>query len=103
MANEDKATRYHRLQRRASILSTVTAALFLLLLIVSGGSSVIRTWLSHYTMSIPLLVFGYVITTFVLHEAIQLPFAFYQGVTLEHRYGLSTESRRHWWVNHFKA
>lgn len=103
MANEDKATRYHRLQRRASLLATVSGALLLLLLLVTGVSAAIRATVNTVTDSFPLTVFGYVIVVFLLYEFIQLPFAYYQGIVLERRYGLSTETRQHWWANHAKA
>ena len=103
MANEDKATRYHRLQRRASILATGTGAVLLLFLIVTGASAALRSWIARHTDSFPLIVTIYLIAIFSCYEVGQLPFAYYQGVILERRYGLSTERRRHWWLNHAKA
>jgi len=104
MANEDKATRYHRLQRRASLLATAAAAALLLLLIATGASAAIRDLVSRFTASafLPTVV-SYVVALFLLNELLQVPFAYYQGVILERRYGLSTETRRHWWLNHLKA
>jgi STE24 endopeptidase len=103
MANEDKATRYHRLQRRASILATGAGSLLLLFLILSGASAALRSWITQFTDSFSLLVTIYVVAIFVCYEATQIPFAYYQGVTLERRYGLSTERRAHWWMNQAKA
>ena len=104
MANEDKATRYQRLQRRASITATLTGALLLLIVQVTGGSSALRDWVSGFTNHTFLLtVTGYVISLFLLYEIVQLPYAFYQGVILERRYGLSTERRSHWWATWLKA
>jgi len=104
MANEDKATRYHRLQRRASLLATVTGAALLLLLVVTGVSAAIRSAVDRSTGgAFPLTVMAYVAVVFLLYELTQLPFAYYQGVALEQRYGLSTETRQHWWTNHVKA
>ena len=40
--NEDKSTRYRRLQRRASLGSAASAATVLLLVLVSGGSAAFR-------------------------------------------------------------
>lgn len=34
---------------------------------------------------------------------VELPFAYYQGFLLEHRYGLSTQSRGHWVADQFKG
>ena len=42
MANEDKSARYHRLRRRASVLSAALGALFLFVLLVSGWSASLR-------------------------------------------------------------
>jgi STE24 endopeptidase len=38
-----------------------------------------------------------------LAEVVQLPIAFYQGVTLERRYELSTQSVQAWWYQRVKA
>ena len=39
----------------------------------------------------------------LLLEGVQLPFAYYQGITLERRYGLSTHTRAHWWLDRAKG
>jgi STE24 endopeptidase len=103
MANEDKATRYHRLQRRASILATASGAALLIILLVVGASAALRSWVVQRTDFFPVVVAAYVSAVFVLYEIVQLPFAYYQGMILERRYGLSTETRGHWWRNQGKA
>lgn len=104
MANEDKATRYHRLRRRASILSAGVGALFLLVLLVSGWSASLRDLSSNLTgATFPATLAVYVIVLAVLHDLLQLPIAFWEGVTLERRYGLSTESTARWWKDHLKG
>jgi STE24 endopeptidase len=104
VANEDKATRYHRLQRRASILSTVLTTFVLFVLVVSGGSAGMRTLVAGWVGSslIPIVI-GYVIVLAILLELVQFPLAFYRGVTLERRYGLSTQTTARWWIDHVKA
>ena len=104
MANEDKATRYHRRRRRASLASTVFAALFLIWLLASGASAAFRDAAAAVTgASFPLTVAAYVAALLLLTELIQLPLAYYQGVTLERRYGLSTETTARWWRDQGKA
>lgn len=104
MANEDKAARYHRLKRRASIVGTAIGASLLILLIITGSSAALRSAVETFTGgSFTLTVVVYVASLALAGELIQLPLAFYQGVTLERRYGLSTESRAHWWLNHVKG
>jgi STE24 endopeptidase len=104
VANEDKSARYHRLQRRASILATVLTTLVLAVLLFSGGSATIRqTVRTLVGQSFVLTVLGYVVVLGVVLELFSLPLAFYRGVTLERRYGLSTQTTARWWVDHIKA
>jgi STE24 endopeptidase len=104
MPNEDKATRYQRLQRRASLLATVSGVALLLLLVVTGASAVIRSAAARSAAgAFPLTVIAYVVVVFLLYELVQLPFAYYQGIVLERRYALSTETGRHWWMTQAKA
>jgi STE24 endopeptidase len=104
VANEDKATRYHRLQRRASILATAVSAIVLTVLLVSGLSADIRSLVGSWLgSSFALTVLAYVIVVGLLLELAQLPLAFYRGVTLERRYGLSTQTTARWWIDHIKA
>ena len=80
MANEDKATRYHRLQRRASLASTAVGALGLILLLVSGGA----VWLRDVVVgeagrTSALSVAAYIVAVALLGEGIQLPFCVLPG------------------------
>jgi STE24 endopeptidase len=102
--NEDKATRYHRLRRRASLLGTALAAAWLLLLLVAGWSSSLRDLASTMAgSSFSLTVVCYVVLLALLSEAIELPLSFYQGVVLERRYELSTQTTAQWWLDRLKA
>lgn len=104
MSNEDKAARYHRLRRRASLASTATAALFLLLLVLTGASAAIREWaVSLVGTSVFLTVVIYVTALVVLSIAIQLPFSVYEDLIVERRYGLSTQSNRKWCLDQLKG
>lgn len=104
MANEDKATRYHRLRRRASLASTAIGVLFLIVLLLSGGSAWLRDVAAAAGRgSFFVTVTLYVVLLAALSELLQLPLAFYQGVTLERRYGLSTQPTADWWREHLKA
>src|SRR6476646_9094524 len=84
--------------------STALGIAFLVAFAMSGASA----WLRGYAASLAGSSFVatlalYVVLLAVINEAISLPFAFYQGVTLERRYGLSTQSTVRWWIDHFKA
>jgi len=102
--NEDKSAKYHRLQRRASIASTVLGVVLLFALVVSGGSAALRSFaaLNLGSSLVPTLT-GYIVLLGLLNEVVSLPLSFYQGVTLERRYGLSNQTTARWWVDHLKA
>jgi STE24 endopeptidase len=104
VANEDKATHYHRLQRRAALAGTLFGVLFLVLVTVTGASASLSAWLDAALGSSRVLVAAAFAGVLLLaHELLGLPFAYYRGVTLERRYGLSSETRVHWWQTHVKA
>jgi STE24 endopeptidase len=102
--NEDKSARYHRLRRRTSIASTLVGVAFLIAFVASSASAALRAYAASAgggSFVVTLVI--YVVLLGLLNEAISLPFAFYQGVTLERRYGLSTQTTGRWWLDHLKA
>ena len=101
--NEDKASKYHRLKRRASVGSLAWAVLLLGGLLVTGGSAAIReTAASSSARFVPLFwrpaatLIGYLILLSLANEAGGLPLAFYSGYVLERRYDLSNERPGGW-------
>jgi STE24 endopeptidase len=104
VANEDKAARYHRLKRRASLAGTGAGATLLLLLVVTGTSAVLRDAAASAGSGSFLLTAAIYTTLLVLASGlVQLPFSFYEELTLERRYGLSTQSTRRWWLDQLKG
>jgi STE24 endopeptidase len=102
--NEDKATRYHRLGRRAGILSTVWTAVMLFALLATGASLTLREWAAATTGTNPTLIVAlYVLVLSLVFDAATLPFSVYRGYLLERRYGLATETFGHWLKDHAKA
>ncbi len=102
--NEDKSTRYHRLQRRAAVLSLGLEALFLGGLVSTGASLALRDLAVRLAGERPaLVVAAYVLLVGALHEILVLPLGFYRGFRLERRYGLSRETPGAWARDHAKA
>jgi len=107
--NEDKATRYHRLRRRAELLSLGAVGGVLAGLVGSGLVFRLREVSAVLGEALPgidgdaatVVVMATVL--FLLVQILELPFAWYQGYALEHRYGLATVSHRHWVVDHLKG
>ncbi len=106
--NEDKASRYHRLKRRSAVLSVAVTASVLAAFLLSGASSAAGDGVRHVTGAAAgeysfLTVGLYVAILALLQEAVAFPLAFYRGLLLERRYGLSSESFAAWLGDHLKA
>lgn len=108
--NEDKSTRYNRLQRQIGVASVVWSALLLALLLVSGLSEALRDLAvtiaaalapAPVTRAVATLVYVVGLTTIV--EACTLPLGFYGGFVVERRYGLSTQPFRAWALDQVKG
>jgi STE24 endopeptidase len=108
--NEDRAARYQRLKRHASILSFAWNVTFLGALLATGATLAVRdaaeavaariapaSWLAF------LSVVLYVILLFALNEIGGLAIAFYSGWIVERRYGLSTQRIGGWIADQAKA
>ena len=98
--NEDKATRYHRLKRRASVVSLVWGVLLLGGLLATGWSAALRDAAERLARGAgsrvlaapgdrPRLMSSCCRS---LNEIVGLPLAFYSGFVLERRYELSNET-----------
>jgi STE24 endopeptidase len=101
VSNEDKATRYHRLKRRTELASTLAAGVLLFTLLVSGASLYLREVASFLGMKVLFFedattVAAFAVLLTVLLSLVELPFAYFQGFALEHRYELSTETLSQW-------
>jgi STE24 endopeptidase len=108
--NEDKATRYHRVKRRISVLGLIWTVLLLGGLAWTGLSVAVRdaaeaaasrvvgdTWLAGVTVVV------YVLLLSLLNEIGSLPLGFYSGYVIERRYGLSNEAFGRWAVDETKS
>jgi STE24 endopeptidase len=101
--NEDKAARFHRLQRRCFWLSLATQAGTMLALVpggVSGGMRDAAVIITHAPPSSASTVAVFTLLLLVLMELIGLPQRFYRTFVLERRYGLSGVPLRVWTRDH---
>jgi len=104
--NEDKAARFHRLQRRCFWLSLATQAATLLVLVPGGLAVSIRELavsMAHARASAPSTVAAFTVLLLLLFELVGLPQRFYQTFVLERRYGLSSAPLRVWMADHLKG
>ena len=106
--NEDRATRYHRLKRRALVLSLAWSAALLALLLVTGVSVQLRAAAERMAAALgnpspATVVVFYVAGLMLLHEAGSFVLSFYSGFVVERRYGLSNERFTGWLLDQAKA
>jgi STE24 endopeptidase len=104
--NEDRSTRYHRLQRRTAWLGLATQLTGGLALLVGGLSIPLRDAAVRMSGAPPqafTTVIAYTTVLFVVAEALSLPLRFYRSFVLERRYGLSAVPVRTWIRDHVKA
>ena len=104
--NEDKATRYHRLSRRARVLSSLAGLGALAAVVQGGGPPIVRDAVTSWTSasaSSPSTVAIYALVLVVACLTVRLPVAFYQSFLLERRYGLSSETFGAWLADYLKA
>ena len=108
--NEDKATRYHRLKRQASVASMLWGVLLLGGLTATGWSASLRnaaeaiagrTAPASWQAAATILVF--VVLLSLLNEIVGLPLGFYSGFLLERQYELSKETLGGWLVDQAKS
>jgi STE24 endopeptidase len=109
--NEDKASRYHRLKRQASVASLAWTLALLAGLLWTSASLSLRTLAERSTVVLgvsagwqaSLTVVMYVALLSVVAEAGSLPLAIYSDFLLERRYGLSNERLSRWLVDQAKS
>lgn len=108
--NEDKATRYHRLKREASVVSLLWGVLLLGGLSATGWSATLRDAAEHLagrvapgTLHAAATVICYVVVLSILNEIAGLPIGFYSGFFLERRYDLSKETLGGWLADQAKS
>jgi STE24 endopeptidase len=109
--NEDKATRYHRLRRRASTLSLAVCTLTLVLLVVLRLAATLRDALERLASSLTtspaahalLVVLFYTAILVLLLDLMTFPFSLFREWTLERRYELDRIPFAAWLVTHVKS
>jgi STE24 endopeptidase len=108
--NEDKAVRYQRLKRQASVVSLLWGVLLLGGLVWTGWSGTLGETAERMAGRVAPVswqpvatVFWYVLLLSLLNEIAGLPLGYYSGFFLERRYDLSNETVGGWLTDQAKA
>jgi STE24 endopeptidase len=101
--NEDKSSRYHRLKRRAGVVSALAALLVLGGLLLTGASTALAAAARAIAPAPAASVAIYVALLAAVQEATAFPLVFYRTFFLDRRYGLSSEPFGVWLRDHVKG
>lgn len=108
--NEDKSTRYHRLRRRTQVASLLTAGAGLVLASFWAGPALAAAAAAFADLvgaegiwHRALEIVAAAIALAGGLELLALPGAWYLGLELQRRYGLSCQGTREWWRDHAKT
>ncbi|MBI4787249.1 MAG: M48 family metallopeptidase [Chloroflexi bacterium] len=96
---QKQAKEYARIHHRLFALNLVLTGLALLGVLALG----LNVWLKQVILSLThdawLATFLYFVVALVAYEGLFFPLAYYRGLVLPHRYGLSTQTQRAWLVD----
>ena len=107
--NEDRAARYHRLRRRATVLSAGVGAAWLLVLAATPAGPAVAGAVERLAAPLPSPIAGpaaialFVTVVMLGYELLSLPLVVYRSFLLDRKYGLSSEPLRTWAADHAKA
>ena len=93
---EERAKQYHRIHLKLSLSRFALSFAFLLVILLSGASISLRKAIQSLAYNQWFVVGAYGLVFYVLIEILFLPISYYSGYVVEHRFRLSTQSRRAW-------
>jgi STE24 endopeptidase len=99
---QKRAKKYNRIKRRLSLLHYLVDFLFLMAFLFSGFSLSLQRFFEGLGSNYWFVVGGYLIVFILLFETISFPVSFLSGYSLEHRYQLSIQSLRGWFIDKLK-
>ena len=85
------------------VSGTVIPIVFSLFLLFSGLSVQLRQYLALATDSYWVTLGVYLVLFVVFLQLVETPFSFYSGFTVDHRFGLSTQTLKGWAVDELKS
>src|SRR5512134_3816755 len=100
---QKQAKRYARVRRRLWLVDTIFSAVYALLWLFLGWAVALRNWLTTFTDNPWLLVPLFVAIFGGIYTLINLPFSYYSGFVLPHRFGQSNQTFKDWGIDQLKG
>lgn len=95
-AERKRAIRYSRTHEWLVLVGALYGALLSLLSLVTGASARVRQRAEHIVPDNVGPVMPYGVVAMLASFLASLPLSYFEGYTIEHRYGLSNQTRRAW-------
>lgn len=99
----DPAERYSRRRYTLAIVDIVYLFILIVLFQVSGLSKAISSGISGLTANIYLGFGIYLLASYCIYFALDLPMSFYRSFTVEHKFGLSNQTAGDWIKDQLKT
>jgi STE24 endopeptidase len=97
------AKQYARIRRRLWLVDNVLSAIYALAWLFLGWAISLREWLSTLTTNEWILVPAFVAIFGGLYSLVNLPFGYYSGFILPHRFGQSNQTLKGWIIDRLKG
>jgi STE24 endopeptidase len=97
------AKSYSHQKYTLSIIDTVYSIVLLLFFLGSGLSLCLEDLLKSFGLPNYLLIFAYLLVISFGYYLLNLPLNFYTSFTLEHKFGLTKQAPRVWWIDQLKS
>lgn len=85
------------------IVDTIYSIALLLVFLGSGFSLFLEDFLKSFSLPNYLLIAGYLLVISFLYYLLNLPLNFYTSFTLEHKFNLSKQLPKAWWMDQLKS
>lgn len=99
----DTAKSYSHHKYFISIVEIVYSITLALIFLGSGFSLSLEAFLKSTGLSGCLLPAGFLLISSMLYYVLNLPFNFYAGFTLEHKFNLTKQKAASWWMDQLKS
>ena len=98
-----KAKQYEKIHNILFVAELIISFAVLLIFIFSGLSQWLVDFIAPLSVNIWFKVFLYVLICYVSFSLIFFPLSFYSGYLLEHKFDLSNETKKMWFLDYAKS
>jgi len=99
----NKAKQYSSIKYAFAILGTVYLVILLLVFLGTGASKTLTLAILNFKINQYLVAPLYIFIAYISYYLLSLPLNFYRSYILEHKFSLSNQSIRNWFIDEIKS